>query len=397
MNVLEAIEQQRTHLIALRRQIHQNPELGWQEHQTQALVLSELSKIGIPCEAVCGTGVLAVIKGARDGIVVGLRADMDALPIEEKNECEYRSLHTGVMHACGHDCHVAMLLVAARVLWQHRNELMGTIKLIFQPAEEIIEGAKQLCALPQLADVDKIVAVHVWADLPVGYFSAEEGPRMACADNIFLTVNGKSAHGAQPHQSVDAVAAACAVVGQLQTIVSRRVNPLEPVVVTLGTIHGGSSSNIIANRVELTGTVRCFSPELRAQLPELIRQIAQQTAQAYGAACEVRYQQCTPPTINEQKTTRIAQNAIAKLFGEQALTHLQQTMGGEDFAWYLERTPGCMVFVGGRNEQTGKCYPHHHECFDIDEQALANGAAFLVQFALETCQMNKEADEHGRG
>lgn len=386
MDILSEVRAHADHMTALRRTIHQNPELGWQEHDTQALILRELGELDIPCETVCGTGVIATLQGAAPGPVIGLRADMDALPIQEKPDIPYRSQRDGVMHACGHDCHVAMLLTAARVLKGHLDELRGTVKLIFQPAEEIIEGARQLSALPQLADLNRIAAVHVWSDLPVGSLSAEPGPRMACADNIYLTIHGKSAHGAQPHQSVDAIVAACAVVEQLQLIASRKVNPLEPVVVTIGTIRGGTQSNIIANEVELSGTVRCFDPQLRAALPGLLEGIASATAQAHGATCSFEYRPCTPPTINEPESTDIARRAAVKLFGETALVHLERTMGGEDFAWYLDRVPGCMVFVGARNEAAGKCYPHHHECFDVDENALVQGAALLAQFALDAGQ-----------
>lgn len=382
MDLLAAVLSHNTRLVELRRAIHRNPELGWQEHQTQQLILRELQGLNIPCEAVCGTGVIAVIQGAKAGPVIGLRADMDALPIQEKTDEPYRSQNDGVMHACGHDCHVAMLLTAARVLKEHQDNLQGTVKLIFQPAEEVIEGARKLCALPQLADLNRIAAVHVWADLAVGTISAEPGPRMACADNIYLTIHGKSAHGAQPHQSVDAIVAACAVVEHLQTVVSRRVNPLEPVVVSIGTIQGGTQSNIIANKVELSGTVRCFSPDLRERLPDMLQSIACKTAEAHGATCSFEYRPCTPPTINETTSTELAWRAAECLFGGESLVHLEKMMGGEDFAWYLQQVPGCIIFVGGRNELTGKCYPHHHECFDIDEQALTYGAALLAQFAL---------------
>ncbi|MCC8027109.1 MAG: amidohydrolase [Clostridium sp.] len=383
MDVKASVSAHKAHMVELRRQIHQNPELGWHEFETQALIIKELERLGIPCEKVCGTGVIATLKGAKEGPVTGLRADMDALPIQEKPDTPYRSQNPGVMHACGHDCHVAMLLTAARVLKEMEAQLYGTVKFIFQPAEEIIQGAQKMHTLPQLADLNSIAGAHVWLDLDVGTFSAEPGPRMACADNIYLTVHGKSSHGAQPHQSVDAILAACAIVEQLQIVASRKVSPLEPVVVSIGTINGGTQSNIIANEVRLSGTVRCFSPQLRSQLPGLLENIALSTAQAHGAVCDFTYEHCTPPTINHEKTTEIARGAIAGLFGPQSLVHMEKTTGGEDFAWYLERVPGCFIFVGARNQEAGKCYPHHHECFDVDEEALSGGAAALAQFALD--------------
>ncbi len=381
--MISAVQAHRKYLVDLRHTIHQNPELGWQEHETQKLILRELESLGIPCEKVCGTGVIATLDSGKPGPVIGLRADMDALPIQEKPDVPYRSRRDGVMHACGHDCHVAILLTVARVLKEKQEELRGKVKLIFQPAEEIIEGAHALSQLPQLEDLDRIAAVHVWNDLDVGTFSAEPGPRLASADNIYLTIHGKSAHGAQPQNSVDAILAACTVVEQLQMVASRKVSPLEPVVVSIGTIQGGTTSNIIANEVKLSGTVRCFSRELREQLPQMLEHIACTTAQAHGAGCEFVYKPCTPPVLNEESSTAIMRKAIGGLFGQDKLVHLEKTMGGEDFAWYLEKTPGCLVFVGARNEKTGKCWPHHHECFDVDEQALVNGAATLAQFALD--------------
>jgi len=382
MSILEEAGRHQERLIRLRRDIHRHPELSWKETRTQGVICRELDELGIPYEKVCGTGVIAVLRGERSGPVVGLRADMDALPITEKGKAEYSSENQGVMHACGHDCHVAMLLVAARILKAHENELCGTIKLIFQPAEEVIEGAHAMYTLPQLADVEQIFGAHVWIDLPVGMISAEVGPRMASADNIYLTVEGKSAHGAQPHQSADAIVAACAIVNALQTVVSRTVDPLEPIVVTIGTIAGGTSSNIIANEVKLSGTVRSFQPAVRDAVERRLEQIACTTAQAYGTTCRFEYRRCTPATINEAASTEIARKAVKTLFGDSALAHLKETTGGEDFAWFLERIPGCYVFVGARNEETGKCWPHHHECFDIDERALVNGAAVLAQVGL---------------
>lgn len=381
MTILEEARALRAYLTGLRRDLHRHPELSWQETRTQALICRELDGLGIPYEKACGTGVLAELHGAGDGPAVGLRADMDALPIAEQNDCAYRSETPGVMHACGHDCHVAMLLGAARILKAREAELRGTVKLIFQPAEEVIEGARAMCTLPQLADLDRVFGAHVWIDLPAGRLSVEEGPRMASADNIELTIRGRSAHGARPHEGVDAIAAACAVVGALQTVVSRRVDPLDAAVVTIGTIQGGTSPNVIADEARLSGTVRSFRPEVRDAVEKHLEAIACTTAAAYGAACEFKYRRCTPATVNEPGSTAIARRAAARLFGGDALLHLEKTTGGEDFAWFLERAPGCYLFIGARNE--GKCYPHHHGCFDIDEEALVNGAAMLAQLGLD--------------
>lgn len=384
MTILDEAKALQGYVSGLRRDIHRHPELGWQETRTQGVICRELDAMGIPYERVCGTGVIAVLRGAADGPVIGLRADMDALPIAEQNrDSGYCSETPGVMHACGHDCHVAMLLGAARILKSHEGALHGTVKLIFQPAEEVIEGAHKMCTLPQVAEIDRIFAAHVWIDLPVGKLSVEEGPRMASADNIEFTVLGKSAHGASPHKGTDAIVAACGVVGALQTVVSRLNDPLEPVVVTVGTIEGGNSPNILADEVHMTGTVRSFSPQVRDYTEQLIAQVAGSAAQAYGAECCCTYRRCTPATINEPVSTGIARQAAKRLFGDAALAHLEKTTGGEDFAWFLERIPGCYLFVGARNEQAGKCWPHHHGCFDIDEQALVNGTALLALLGID--------------
>ena len=384
MTVLDEAKALGEYVTGLRRDIHRHPELGWQETRTQSVICRELDAMGIPYEKVCGTGVVAALRGAADGPAVGLRADMDALPIIEQNiNSGYCSENPGVMHACGHDCHVAMLLGAARILKTHERELHGTVMLIFQPAEEIIEGAHAMCTLPQLPGLDRIFSAHVWIDLPAGAFSIEEGPRMASADNIELRITGKSAHGASPHKGTDAIVAACGVVGALQTVVSRLNDPLEPVVVTIGTIAGGTSSNILADEVRMTGTVRSFSPAVRDHTERLLEQVAVTTAQAYGTDCKFTYRRCTPATINEPISTDIARRAAVRLFGENALEHLEKTTGGEDFAWFLERIPGCYLFIGVRNEQAGQCWPHHHGCFDIDEKALVNGTALLAQIGID--------------
>ncbi|MCC8060936.1 MAG: amidohydrolase [Clostridiales bacterium] len=370
----------RDYLLELRHDIHSHPELGWKETRTQALICRELDNIGIAYEKVCGTGVVAVIRG-KESPVIGLRADMDALPIDEKSDEPYRSVNPGIMHACGHDCHVAILLGVAKILSAHREELRCTVKLIFQPAEECIEGARAMSQIPQVDDLDHIFAAHVWVPLPVGSFSAEVGPRFASADNFSLTVRGRSAHGANPHQSVDAVVAACNVVNALQTVVSRNVDPLEPLVVTIGTIEGGTSPNIIANEVRLSGTARSFDGSVRDFVEMRIGEIAGAAAAAYGAECDYTYRRCTPATSNYPEETAMMQRAVSKVFGEGALHHLERTTGGEDFSWFMERTPGAYLFIGAGNKEKGKCWPHHHECFDVDEDAIVNGAAVLSQLA----------------
>lgn len=382
MTIYEEVQQQRERLVALRRDIHAHPELGWHETRTHALICRELDELEIPYETVCGTGVIAVIHGGAESPVIAFRADMDALPITEKNTCTYASQTPGVMHACGHDCHTAWLLVTARILKAHASELRCTVKLIFQPAEEIIEGAHAMYELPQLADVSHIFGAHAWIELPVGQFSVEPGPRFASADNIYLTIRGRSAHGAQPQDSVDAIVAASGVIQAIQTVVSRNNHPLQPFVVTIGTINGGTSSNIIANEVKLSGTVRSFSPAVRDKMANRLEEISKAAAAVYGAECEFEYRRCTPAVINCPEETDMLRQAVSQIFGQEALHGLEKTTGGEDFAWFLERIPGSYVRIGASAAAEGKNWPHHHERFDVDEEALVNGAAVLCQTAL---------------
>lgn len=382
MTILEEVLQQKDRLISFRRDIHSHPELGWNENRTHDLICHELDELDIPYETVCGTGIIAVIHGPEKAPVIALRADMDALPIMEQNCCSYVSQVPGVMHACGHDCHVAWLLITARILKEHINDLNCTVKLIFQPAEEIIEGAHAMYKLPQLDDVSHVFGAHVWNELPVGKFSVEPGPRFASADNIYLTIKGHSSHGAQPQDSVDAIVAASGVIQALQTVVSRNNHPLQPFVVTIGTIEGGTSSNIIASEVKLSGTVRSFDPEVRDKMELRLKEVAELASKVYGAECEFEYRRCTPAVINCPEETEMLRKAVIQTFGEDSLDGLERTMGGEDFAWYLERIPGSYIRVGGNNVEKGKYWPHHHEKFDIDEDALVNGATILCQTAL---------------
>jgi len=384
MNVYELAKLEKDYLINLRRKIHSNPELSWQEYKTCDLICEQLENMGVKYENVCGTGVIATIEGSRKNCVIGLRADMDALAITEAVDCEYKSKNDGVMHACGHDSHVAMLLGAAKILYGNRDKLNCTVKLIFQPAEEIIQGAKEIVNCDVINDINSIMAVHIWSDLAYGKISVESGPRMASVDNIFITVKGKSGHGSMPHQTIDAIVTASSIVMNLQTIASRTVNPLEPVVISIGTFNAGTASNIIANTAQLTGTVRCFNKELRKQLPDMIENIVSNVAKAYGANYDYEYKCCTGPTINDKKCSELALNSVKKILGEDAIVEMEKTMGGEDFSYYLEKIPGCIAFVGCRNEETSKFWPHHHEKFDIEENAMINGTALMVQYVLET-------------
>lgn len=370
------------YIINLRRYFHENPELGWNEFNTSKKIKEELTKLGIPFVSVAKTGVIAKIEGLNEGPTIGLRSDMDALNIQEETNCEYMSRNPGVMHACGHDGHMAMLLGAARIINESRSELRGTVKIIFQPAEEIIEGAKKVIDSGELDDLDAIYAIHLWPDIDSGKMSIEVGPRMASADRFTMKVLGKSGHGSTPHLTIDALVVASAILLNLQSIVSREIDPLEPTVISVGKLIAGNKYNIIANEAIMEGTTRCFNRSIRENLPNMINRIATHTAESYRSTVEFEYFYGTPPTINSENTTIHAIEAATKLFGKQSLCSLTKVMGGEDFAMYLEKTPGTIIFLGVKNSNI-TTYPFHHEKYNIDESVLYKGAALLSQIALD--------------
>ncbi len=382
MTVRDAAERLKDEIVAWRRQIHANPEVGWHEVATGNLVAAELAKMGIEVTRVAKTGVLGVIRGTAPGKTVALRADMDALPITEANDVPYKSQNPGVMHACGHDGHTAMLLGAAKILSGMRDKLKGTVKLFFQPSEEIGGGALAFIETGALEGVEAILAIHLWPALPSGKVSLVAGPRMASADKLLIKVRGKAGHGSMPHLGVDAILAAAAITMNLQSIVSREVAPLEPAVVTIGRFTGGTTWNITCDEVELEGTTRCFSREIRKDFPATIERIIKSTAASYRAEAELAYLPISPPTINDPLVAKVAAGALTELYGEEAFGDLEKVMGGEDFAYYLERVPGAMVFVGVGNKEKQTDYSLHNERYNLDEDMLPVGAALHAQFAL---------------
>ncbi|QSQ09216.1 putative hydrolase YxeP [Koleobacter methoxysyntrophicus] len=383
MNVRELAEKYRDVIVAWRREFHENPELTGEEIRTGNRVQEELEKMGIEVRRMARTGVLGILKGKTPGKTVALRADMDALPVTEANEIPYKSKNPGVMHACGHDGHVAMLLGAAKILSQMKDELKGTVKFIFQPAEESAWGAKNMLEEGAMEGVTGILGIHLWADLPCGKVSLEAGPRMASTDIFKIFVKGKSGHGSMPHQGIDAIVAASAIVLNLQSIVSRETSPLEPAVVSIGKFNGGARWNVLCNEVVMEGTTRCFNTEIQENFPGMIERIAKNTAEAYRAEAEVEYTVGTPVLINDADMSRLAAGAITKLYGLNALVEMEKVMGGEDFAFLSRTAPGVMAFVGAGNKAKGACYPHHHEKFNIDEDALPIGTSLYAQFAVD--------------
>lgn len=377
---LFSIEQTNT-LLALRRDLHQHPELSLQEHRTAARLYSELEKLR-PCELtrVAGTGVVARIKGRNSNApLVAIRGDIDALPIQEETGLPWASAHAGVMHACGHDVHASWAIGAAQLLAQ--NPARGDVLIILQPAEEIGKGAAAILESGVLNNVAAIFGAHVDRRFAIGQVVAEAGPLAAAADTFAIELLGKGAHGARPHEARDPIVAAGALIGALQTIVSRRLNPAHAGVVSVGTINAGTASNIIPERARMTGTLRAMTSETRELLHAEVRRIAEAIAVAHALQAHVEVEIGSPPLVNEIATTNFSQIAVRNVLGEAALVPLGfSNMAGEDFAFYLEKIPGCLMRIGAR-EPGGEATPAHASRFYPAEESIFIGAAVLAEAA----------------
>jgi amidohydrolase len=373
-------------MIGIRRDLHQHPELGLEEHRTSAKVQELLDELSIEYQAgLGGTGVLGIIRGDDQGKTVALRADLDALPIQDDKDVPYASKVPGTMHACGHDVHTTVLLGAARLLANRKDTLAGTVKLLFQPAEETVGGAKLMIEAGALEDpkVEAIFGLHVDPTLDVGTIGLHYGQRNASSDDLEIVVHGKAAHAAYPSIGVDAIVAAAQVVTSLQAIVSRNVDAREAAVVSLGVIEGGTQTNIVADRVKVAGTVRCLKPEVRAAVLQRIEETVESVAQAMGARAEVTIEPSYDPVVNDDRMVELVRDNFTALLGEKsAVIFDQPLMGVEDFGFYLSEIPGVFYSLGVRNEEAGIVHPVHFGLFDIDESAMANGVALQVLNAL---------------
>jgi amidohydrolase len=371
------------YVIEMRREFHKHPEPSLKEFRTARRVKEELEKMGIPCFSVAGTGVVGIIEGAGPGRTIALRADMDALELCEKNDIDYKSVNEGYMHGCGHDGHTAMLLGAAKILNELKSTFNGKVKLLFQPAEELAQGAQMMVAEGVMDGVDEVFGMHLWSGLQSGKVSVDPGPRLAATDLFKITVKGKGGHGSMPHQGVDAVVAASAVVMNLQSLVSREISPLESAVVSVGVFKAGTRFNVIASEAVLEGSTRCFNKEIREGFPAMIERVAKNTAASYRAEAELEYTFSTPPNINDENGSRRAAGTVEKLLGREGVVSMEKATGGEDFAFFLEKAPGVLAFLGAGNSQKQADYPHHHERFNIDEDALEIGVALYAQYAID--------------
>jgi len=383
MKIRKLVEKYEDQIITWRREFHENPELSGEEIRTSERVCEELKKVNIEVKRIGKTGVLGILEGNKPGKTVALRADMDALPVQEANNIPYKSKSKGIMHACGHDGHTAMLLGAAKLLSQMRDKIKGRVKFIFQPAEESAQGASMMIKGGAIEGVDAILGIHLWADLAVGKVSVDPGPRMASTAMFKITIKGKGGHGSMPYQGVDAILAGSAVAIDLQSIVSREINSLDPAVLSIGKFCGGERWNILCDKVLMEGTARCFNNQVRDNFPVMIERVTKKTAEAYRAEGELEYILLTPPLINSLEMSKIALESLIKNFGKESVVELEKVMGGEDFAFFAQEVPSVFAFVGARNEKKGANYPHHHRKFNIDEDALVIGTSLYSQFALD--------------
>ncbi|QOS80122.1 amidohydrolase [Paenibacillus sp. JNUCC31] len=371
------------HMVEWRRHLHRNPEVSFHEEKTSSFIAGMLESFGVEVKRhVGGHGVIGTIRGDNPGPVVMLRADMDALPIQDEKDVEYASQHAGAMHACGHDGHVSILLGTALYFSRHKHEIKGEIRFLFQPAEELLPGgALKVIADGGLEGVDVIYGIHLWTPLPVGVAASTPGPMMAAADDFYIEITGKGGHGGMPQSTVDSLVAGSALVMQLQTVVSRSVDPLRPAVLTIGTMQAGSAQNVIAELCKLTGTVRTFDEETRSIMKERVHTIVAQTGAIYGAETQLNYIMGYPPVVNdEQETARFFREAV-DVFGADSVQKSPMMMPAEDFAYYLQRIPGCFMFVGAGNPKKNAIYPHHHPKFDFDEDAMQNAVKLFIAMA----------------
>ncbi len=368
-------------LIEIRRHIHSHPELSGQEYQTSAFVAGVLSSCGIHAEEGVGkTGVIGELQGkGEDSRILGIRTDMDALPITELTELGFTSRQPGIMHACGHDVHTTVGLGTAMILSQIVEDLPGKVRFLFQPAEEIAQGASWMVKDGAMDKIDAILGIHVFPSIPAGSIGLRYGALTAAADDLEIIIIGESGHGARPHEAIDAIWIASQVITNLQQAISRTQNPLRPVVLSIGKIEGGRAPNVIADRVQLLGTVRSLHPETRTQLPNWIEQIVANVCHAYGAKYEINYRQGVPSVQNDYAITQILQSAAEEAWGSDAVQILPEpSLGAEDFSVYLDHAPGSMFRLGVGFKDRMINYPLHHPLFDVDESAIVTGVVTLA-------------------
>ena len=392
MHSRDLIEQYKDYVQEWRRYFHKHPEISNEEFETTKTLAKELESMGVEVhvDTERGIGLIGIIHGDKPGKAIALRADIDALPVHEHNTVDYKSDTEGKMHACGHDGHMAILLGAAKMLMSMKDRIEGDVYLAFQPAEETGAGAPDFVKFGDWYDkIDAIFGGHVWIDLPAGLISVEEGPRMAASSQITINVKGKQGHGAQPHQAIDAIVVASAIVMNLQTVVSRNVSALDSLVLTIGNIHSGSEWNVIPGEAKMGGTIRFFDPDQEEYYVESIRRVVEHTAEAYGATATLEYVKKVPPTINDPEASELAERVVIDTLGKDKLSKMRKVMPGEDFAWYLQDKPGCFAFIGIQNPEIEATYDHHNNRFNMDDTVLSAASAVYAEYAIAWLKEHK--------
>lgn len=384
INFLQEAQAEFAFTRSLRRDFHRYPELGFQEYRTAEIVARELTTLGLEVSTgIAETGVVALIEGASSGPVLLLRFDMDALPVQEETGAEYASENSGIMHACGHDGHTAIGLTVARILQRHYQELAGTVKLVFQPAEEGLGGAERMVAEGVLDNPrpDSSLALHLWNELPIGTLAFTPGPFMAASETFKIILTGRGGHGAMPHTTRDPISAAAQILNGIQTIISREVNPLDSAVISVTSIHGGHTFNVIPSQVEMEGTIRTFKPEVRVNVLQRLHELVVGIASVFGCEAEVRIKAITPAVINDPALTKLASEVAHSIFPDHNILNNYQNMVSEDMAFLMQDLPGSYFFVGSQNASLGFNASHHHPRFDFDEQALIHASALMAGIA----------------
>lgn len=374
-------------LIEWRRDFHRFPEVAFREERTSKVLRDFLEGLGLPVRSMAKTGLRADLQGKPGGKTVALRTDIDALPLQEEGDSDYKSENPGAMHACGHDGHMAIILGVAKILVERKDKFKGNVAFLFQPSEELPPGgAKPMVDEGALEGVDAVFGLHLWQNLPTGKIGVVKGPMMAASDNFSITVRGKAGHGSLPHQTVDPIFVASQVVCNVQSIVSRNVDPLKPAVVSFGVINGGTINNIIPENVLLKGTVRSFDPEIQELAERRLSEIVEDTCRAFGAEGEFVYEIGYPALVNHAAEVDFLFEVAKEILGENRLVDFDPIMGGEDFAYYLQKVPGAFFFFGSGD---GRDYPHHHPKFDIDERALPEATLLMTGLALQYLEKAK--------
>ncbi len=389
INIKEEVKEIKQSIVSNRRDFHMHPELGFKEIRTSKIITQKLSSYGLDVQTGVGkTGVVATLTGNTDGKTIALRADMDALPIQETGDLPFKSVHDGVMHACGHDGHMSMLLGAAKILSSKKDKINGTVKFIFQPAEEGLGGARYMIEDGVLEEVDEIYGAHLWNYQQYGTIGVKPGPIMAAADLFDIMIEGKGGHGATPHGTVDAVIVASQIIQSLQTIVSRNTNPLESTVVTVGKINGGYNFNVIADQVSMQGTTRAYTEKNRQLIKTRMSELLDGIGNAFNAKIKLNYKDGYPPVINNEECATKLLSAATKVVGDGA-GNPYLSMGGEDFSYFVNEKPGCFFFIGSApKDRELLSTPHHCSHFDIDEEALLIGTNTFIQL-IEDLLINK--------